>query len=65
MIMLYLGPNTVLPLASVLAAIVGVLLIAPRYFIGLARKGFHKTMQLLGREQPESSGTQSPDAKQS
>ncbi|HEX9075740.1 MAG TPA: hypothetical protein VF932_08155 [Anaerolineae bacterium] len=52
MIVLYLGPNTVLPLASILAAVVGLLLIAPRYFIGLIRKGFRRAMQAVRREAP-------------
>ena len=50
MIVFYLGPNTVLPLASILAAVVGLLLIAPRYFIGLIRKGFRRAMQVVRRE---------------
>jgi hypothetical protein len=52
MIVLYLGPNTVLPLASILAAVIGLLLIAPRYFIGLIRKGVKRVMQVLRRETP-------------
>lgn len=37
---LYLGPQTVLPLASILAAAVGVLLLFGRRFSGLARSFF-------------------------
>lgn len=65
MIVFYLGPNTVLPLASILAAIVGLLLIAPRYFIGLVRKGFRKAVQFVRRETPPAvSENESPDANQ-
>lgn len=53
MIVLYLGPNTILPLASILAAVVGLLLIAPRYFIGLIRKGVRRVMQAVRREASE------------
>ena len=38
MIMLYIGPETMLPLASALAAIGGVLLIFWQRFVGLVRK---------------------------
>ena len=65
MIVFYLGPNTVLPLASILAAIVGLLLIAPRYFIGLVRKGFRKAVRVVRRETPPAvAENESPDANQ-
>jgi hypothetical protein len=35
---LYIGPETIMPLASILAAIVGVLLIVWRYVVGFLRK---------------------------
>ena len=38
MIMLYIGPETMLPLVSALAAIGGVLLIFWQRFVGLVRK---------------------------
>jgi hypothetical protein len=38
MIMLYIGPETMLPLASALAAIGGVLLMFWQRFVGLVRK---------------------------
>ena len=37
-IILYIGPETILPLTSALAAIVGVLLIVWRHVFGLVRK---------------------------
>jgi len=37
-IFLYLGPETIMPLASILAAVVGVLLVAWRQVLGLFRK---------------------------
>lgn len=36
----YLGPNTVLPLASALAASIGIVLVFWRYIVGLVRKVF-------------------------
>ena len=60
MIVLYLGPNTVLPLASILAAVVGLLLIAPRYFIGLIRKGVRRAMQAVRRETPAAESENTP-----
>lgn len=60
MIVFYLGPNTVLPLASILAAVVGLLLIAPRYFIGLIRKGFRRAMQVVRRETPPAEAENAP-----
>ncbi|MBI3469593.1 MAG: hypothetical protein HY000_41870 [Planctomycetes bacterium] len=36
----YLGPETMLPFASVLAGIVGVVLMFGRYLVGLVKKGF-------------------------
>jgi hypothetical protein len=36
----YLGPNTVLPLASVLAAGIGVVLMFWRYILAIGRRGF-------------------------
>jgi|GEM_PF-6688535 ABC-type amino acid transport system permease subunit len=37
----YLGPDSVLPLASVLAAVIGVFLMFGRYILGAFRSGFH------------------------
>ena len=37
MIVLYLGPNTVMPLASIAAAVVGIILIFWRFAFGLVR----------------------------
>ena len=38
----YLGPNTVMPLASLLAAILGIVLIFWRFISGFFRKAFRK-----------------------
>ncbi len=40
MIVFYLGPNTVMPLASIVAAVVGVILIFWRFAFGLVRGAF-------------------------
>ncbi len=37
-VFLYFGPETVLPLASVVASVIGVVLIFWRYLIGVGRK---------------------------
>lgn len=39
-VFLYLGPETILPLASALAAVIGVLLIVWRYVVKLARMAY-------------------------
>jgi hypothetical protein len=44
-LLLYFSPETILPVASVLASIVGVLLMFGRYFISMVRKA-------LGRPSP-------------
>lgn len=40
--LLYLGPETIMPLASILAAIVGVILIFWRYITGFLRRIFRR-----------------------
>jgi predicted membrane protein len=40
MVLLYLGPNTVMPLASLVAVLVGVILIFWRFALGLVRGAF-------------------------
>ena len=65
MIVLYLGPNTVLPLASILAAVIGFLLIAPRFFISIVRRGYQKVAGLFGRNSVKTdSSSESPEAHQ-
>ena len=51
---MYLGPETIMPLASVLAAVIGVLLIAWRYVLAF----FKKVFKIGGVETDEES---SPD----
>ena len=41
-LLLYLGPETIMPVTSVLAAVVGVLLIFWRYVAAVARNGFKR-----------------------
>jgi hypothetical protein len=41
-VLFYLGPETIMPLASILATIVGVLLIGWRFFIGIFKKIFKR-----------------------
>jgi hypothetical protein len=38
----YLGPSTVLPVASVLAAVFGVVLMFGRYILGMVNKALHR-----------------------
>ncbi len=52
MVNLYLGPNTVMPLASIVAAIVGVILIFWRFIFGFIRRGFRA---LFRRKDPAAS----------
>ncbi len=40
-VVLYVGPETILPLTSVLAAIIGVLLMVWHHVIGFARKAWY------------------------
>ena len=51
-ILYYLGPEAIMPLASVLAAIVGVLLIFWRYIVGFFRRIFRS---VTGKADPEAS----------
>jgi hypothetical protein len=53
MIVLYLGPNNVMPLASIAAAVVGVILIFWRFALGLVRGA----VRTLFRQKPSSSPT--------
>lgn len=39
-VLLYLGPETVMPLASILAALVGILLIGWRYIVNFLKQAF-------------------------
>lgn len=54
LVVLYIGPETMLPLTSVLAAIVGVLLIAWNHVVGFVRKAwkfcFSKTRVSVKKE---------------
>jgi hypothetical protein len=49
----YLGPETTLPLTSVLAAVVGILLIFWRYVLGLGKRIFQT---FFGKSTPASGG---------
>ncbi len=53
----YLGPNTVLPIASVLAAAIGVILMFWRYFMTMARK----TIKTVLRREAEPVPTETHD----
>lgn len=50
--LVYMGPETLLPLASILAAVVGFLLLMWRYFVRAARKLARFTLRKLGRDVP-------------
>ena len=59
--LLYFGPETTLPLASAVAAAIGVLLIFWRYLVGLGRKVFrllfrNKTATLTSSSDVEADG---------
>jgi hypothetical protein len=45
MILLYLGPDTLIPLASILAAVVGLILLFWNRLVGLGRKLFGRGRQ--------------------
>jgi hypothetical protein len=49
-IFLYLGPETVMPLASILAGIVGVLLIFWRFAFGFAKRSFRFVIRKITRQ---------------
>jgi hypothetical protein len=53
MVILYLGPNTVMPLASIVAAIVGVILIFWRFIYRLVRRG----LQTFQKKDPSTAST--------
>ncbi len=61
MIMFYLGPNTVMPLASALAAVVGVVLIFWRYIYSSIRSAARFFTR--SRVQAASSGVEANDPK--
>ncbi len=46
---LYLGPETIMPFASILAAIVGVLLLVWRYLVSFSKKVFNFFRTRLAR----------------
>lgn len=43
--LLYLGPESIMPLASIIAAIIGVILIFWRYIISIIKKAYHKVLR--------------------
>jgi predicted membrane protein len=52
MVLLYLGPNTVMPLASLVAVLVGVILIFWRFALGLVRGAFRVLFRKDHAESP-------------
>jgi hypothetical protein len=66
LVFLYIGPETLLPLASILAAIGGFLLMVWHRLVALVRKGYRycvKTKELSNESpapQPSSQGSDSP-----
>ena len=57
-ILLYLGPETILPLGSAIAALVGFILIFWRTFAGIVRRSFYK---ITGRSAPEPAAEENPE----
>jgi len=53
-VLLYVGPDQMLPLTSALGAIVGVLLMFWQRFVALARRAWRFTMSKLQRSTPNS-----------
>lgn len=43
--LLYIGPESVMPLATVVAAVIGVILILWRYVISFIKKAYHKVLR--------------------
>ena len=52
-IFLYLGPDTILPLGSAIAAIVGLILIFWRFIVGFIRRFFYKITGRTIEETPD------------
>ena len=46
---MYIGPETLMPLASALAAVVGVLLMFWRKTVAIVRMGVQKVARIFGR----------------
>jgi len=57
-IFLYLGPETILPLGSAIAALVGFLLIFWRTLFSIARRSYYK---ITGRPMPEPEAEENPE----
>ena len=49
LMVLYIGPETILPLTSFLAAVVGVLLMFWRYVVGVVKRSFHFCGRIVDR----------------
>lgn len=45
LVLLYVGPDQILPLTSLLGAIIGILLIFWQYVVGLASKVWHRLLR--------------------
>jgi hypothetical protein len=59
-VFLYLGPQTVLPLASFLAATLGILLLFGRQIVSLVRRGFRavrRRIKVVPPDEPELADT--------
>lgn len=56
-VLLYLGPDTVLPIASIIAAALGVILMFGRRLIGMFRMGFqsvfHRDQEVANSPSPD------------
>jgi hypothetical protein len=50
---LYFSPETILPVASILAGIIGVVLMFGRYFLSMIRKTFKRTSAMANQETAE------------
>jgi hypothetical protein len=51
--LLYLGPETIMPLASILAALIGFALIAWRYIVNFFKKAFKFVQVRIFHKTPE------------
>ncbi len=60
----YVGPETTLPLASVLAAIVGFMLFCWRYTVGLAIRGIRSLLGQPASEMPPSGTDMTPSSSE-
>jgi hypothetical protein len=62
-VFLYLGPETIMPVASILASIIGVVLLFWRLILGAAKRTYRR-LSGAAEPEPDTPGTLNLDAQQ-